>query len=180
MPEAKLIHSVDAVLTCHQSLQARCLPDSTTFTSSSWIQMGSTVSYVSNRNHCRSDPVQVQSTMRKSAAGCVHSTLITVVCPQTCTTLEAYKDTCICAHVHTHLLCTTCAGLTSLVVSDCDFSSACLISFQTMASCQRSFKLWLIQSRDSSECVGFMGRVSSVCCERCDGSVSYVKRVLVG
>ena len=60
--------------------------------SSSWTQTGSTVSCVSSRNHCRSDPVQVQSTFQDSWHTSLHGHLI--VCTHICIDLVKRQHLC--------------------------------------------------------------------------------------
>ena len=57
------IHSAIDSAGCHQLAKSNCLPHGTVKQSSPWMKLVSDKSKVSSRDHCRSDPVRVQSTL---------------------------------------------------------------------------------------------------------------------
>ena len=67
-------------ITYHQPFRGRHHHCFATRQSSTWGWMGSSVSYVSCRNHCKSDPVQVQSTSRMCAILCNAVCIFMIMC----------------------------------------------------------------------------------------------------
>ena len=61
------IHSASGSAVCHQLVRNKCLRMRTASKSSPWMKLVSDKSKVSNRDHCRSDPVRVQSTVLQTS-----------------------------------------------------------------------------------------------------------------